>query len=93
MSDNILSPFWCCFLNVRVANSLYGSFGKDRNDGYYNKCHKHIQIDFDSHTDETIRPVFKELLEKKLIFPKRIRGMGKKTLKQFYEWCGYEELK
>ena len=91
MSDEIKSPFWWCFISVRLANALNSEFMKGRNkQSYYGRVHDHIDIDFDSHTDETIRPVFKKLLEDKIIFPKRIRGLGKKGIVEFYKWCGYQ---
>lgn len=89
-SDEIESPFWYCFLSTRVSNALFGEFRKGRcKMSYRSKTHDHVNIDFDSHTDETIRPLFKKLLEDKLIFVKRIRGLGEKGLVEFYEWCGY----
>lgn len=92
MVDKIDSPFWCCFISTRLANALFSEFKKGRDKTFWrSKTHKHVNIDFDDHTDETIRILFKDLLEKKLLFPKRIRNMGKKSLKEFYEWVGFEQ--
>ena len=88
MTDKIGSPVWCNYLSTRVGNALFHAFRIDRSMAGYNKLHNHVEIDFDSHTDETIRPLFKDLLERGLIYPKRIRNMGKKGRLEFLKWCG-----
>ena len=92
MSDEIGSPIWFNYLSVRSTNGLFSALGKDRCKNYYrNKIHDHINIDFDKHTDETIRPVIKELIEKKLIYLKRMNNIGKKAIIEIHEWCGYKK--
>ena len=90
--DKITSPHWSHGLSVRAANVLFSAFRKDRGMRKYSP-HKHIEVDFDSHTHETIRPLFKKLLDENLIYIKRVRNMGPKTRAEFYEWCEYKEIK
>ena len=88
----VTSPFWCCYLSTRASNALLSEFRRGRDKNYWGaRLHAHINIDFDEHTDETIRVLFKDLLEKKLIFPKRIRNFGKKSAQEFYRWCNYDK--
>lgn len=88
MTDIITSPSWHRYLSVRTTNCLWWGLKKGRDMNYIRDCHKNIEIDFDSHTDETIRPLIKELIEKKLLLLWRVKGLGKKSIKEIHEWCG-----
>ncbi len=76
-------PYW----SVRLGNALYGAFHHPTTE---------IKFNFNRYwgdNEEELRDVFKFLLEKKIISSKDItnmKGIGKKTLKEFYIWCGYE---
>ena len=79
---------WGAKLNAHSAKALLETFGENDIPGYRQN---NVRIDFDNHTEKTIRPLFKDLIDKKIIELLRVKYIGKKRKKEICEWCGAKD--